>query len=152
MEKIVVTLEDRIEIRTPPEEVFKWLRNLDKHYREWHPDHVKWVTTTGDIDEGGIFYFEEYLHGKLHRIRGKITKVEENRRIEYRVLFPMSTICPKGSFFIEPEGESSIFTATLSFRLGGMFLKLLGNRVKAVKNHMREESENLKRLLERDDS
>ena len=35
------------------------------------------------------------------------TKVDPNRRIEYKLLFPISIICPKGSFVIEPKGKDN---------------------------------------------
>lgn len=133
-----------------PDKVFKWLKNLDKHYKEWHPDHVKWINETGGLDEGDIVYYEEYLHGELHKIRSKITKVEKNKRIEFKNLFPISIICPKGSFIIKPRGDNCIFTSTLSFRFGYIFLKLAKSRVEALKKHIREEGENLKRLLEKE--
>jgi hypothetical protein len=146
----MITLKDSIEITTTPDNIFKWLKNLDKHYKEWHPDHVKWINETGGLDEGDIVYYEEYLHGELHKIRSKIMKVEKNKRIEFRNLFPISIICPKGSFIVEPGEETCIFTATLSFRFGNLFSKLAKSRVEALKKHIREEGENLKRLLEKE--
>jgi len=144
----MMTLIDSIEIKTAPEKIEEWFKNLDKHYLEWHSDHVKWVNETGGMDEGDIFYFEEYLHGKLHKIRSKITKIEKNKRIEYNNLFPTSIICPKGSFIIEPKGESCIFTATLYLRFGWLISKFAKNRIESVKTHVKEEGENLKKLLE----
>ncbi len=76
------------------------------------------------------------------------TKVEPNKKIEYKLLFPTSIICPKGSFIIEPKGESCIFTATLSFRFGRILSKLAKSKVETTKKHMREEGENLRKLLE----
>lgn len=66
--------KDSIEIKTTPEEIFNLFRNLDKHYLEWHPDHIKFKKLTGGLDGGDIFYYEEYLHGELHKIKSKITK------------------------------------------------------------------------------
>jgi hypothetical protein len=83
----------------------------------------------------------------LHKCRSKITKVEKNKKIEFKNLFPISIICPKGSFIIEPKGKNSIFTATLSIRFGWLFSKL--NRVSVLEKHMKEEGENVKRLLEK---
>ena len=75
-------------------------------------------------------------------------EVEPNRKMEYRFTFPTSIVCPKGSFIIEPKGESCTFTATLFFRFGRVFAKLASSRVEAIKKHMKEEGENLKKLLE----
>ncbi|MFX0163613.1 MAG: SRPBCC family protein [Candidatus Hodarchaeota archaeon] len=148
----MVTLKHSVEIKTTPDTIFEWLKNLDQHYREWHPDHIRWINITGRLDEGDTSYYEEYLHGKLHKIKFKITKVEENKRIEFKNLFPMSIICPKGSYILEPREESTIFTATLSFRFAWLFSKLAKNRVEAIKTHMKEEGENLKKLLEKRDN
>jgi len=82
----------------------------------------------------------------LHKIRFKITKVEENERIEFINLFPVSIISPKGSFIVELKGESCIFTTTLSFRFGWLLSKFAKNEVEDIKIHMKEEGENLKRL------
>ena len=144
----MITLRDSIDINARPEQVYKWLTSLDEHYGEWHPDHVKCVYEGAEIAEGNVFCFEEYIHGDLHKIKGRITRLEENRAIEYNCLFPTSIICPKGSFIIEKRGDNSIFTATLSFRFAWLFSTLAKDRVEAVKAHMREEWENLKRLLE----
>ena len=77
------------------------------------------------------------------------TRVEPNRKIEYKLLFPTSIICPQGSFVMEPKGESCIFTATLSFRLRWLFSIFAKGRVEAIHKHMKEEGENLKKLLEK---
>lgn len=145
----MITLKDSIEIKTTPEKIFDFFVHFEENYLAWHPDHVKcrWLEEE-PFEEGSILYYEEYIHGKLHKIKSKITKIEENKRIEFKNLFPMSILSPKGSFIIEPKGDSCIFTATLSFRFGWLFSKLAKNRVEAVKKHMKEEGENLKRLLE----
>ena len=145
----MTTLKHSIEIRASPEKVFSWLMNLDKNYRKWHPDHIKWVNEEGSLSEGKTAYYEEYIHGKPHKIRARITKLEKNRLIEFKNMFPMSLICPKGSFVIEPKGKNTLFTATLSFRGGRLLSGLMKSRLEAIKSHMREEGENLKRILEK---
>jgi len=146
---MMITLRDSIEIKASPERVYGWLTSLDEHYGEWHLDHVKCVYEGGEAAEGEVFRFEEYIHGDLHKIRGRITRLDKNMAIAYRCLFPASIICPKGSFVIEKHGDKSIiFTATLSFRFAWLFTILAKDRVEAISTHMREESENLKKLLE----
>ena len=107
------------------------------------------------LEEGAIGYFEEYLHGKLHKAKVLYTKIVPNREIEYRPLFWLWRIFwPKGVFTIEPKGKSCIFTATVHYRLGWLSTKLARNRIEAAiestKRHMKEEGENLKRLLEKE--
>lgn len=144
----MITIKDSTEIKTNPDKIFNWLKNLEKHYKEWHPDHIKWINETGGLYKGDVVYYEEYLHGKLHKIKSKIIKIEENKKIEFKNLFPMSILSPKGSFIIDDRGKSCIFTATLSIRFGRIFSILAKSRVTALKKHMKEEGENLKRILE----
>ncbi len=145
----MITLTDLIEIKTTPEKIFDWFVHFEENFKAWHPDHVECRWLKGEpFEEGSILYVEEYLHGKLHKMKFLGTKIEPNKKIEYKLLFPTSIICPKGSFIIEPKGESCIFTATLSFRFSKILSKLAKSRVEATKKHMREEGENLKKLLE----
>lgn len=145
-------LSESTEINTTPEKVFEWLTHFKERYTEWHPDHVTchWVTKPS-MEEGSVLYTEEYLHGQLHNMNICLTKVEPTR-IEYKILFPLSVICPKGSFVIEPKGDHCIFTATLSFRFSRVLSALFEERLRALKIHMKEEGENLKRLLEAQNS
>lgn len=145
----MITLGDSIEIKATPQKIFDWLVHFDENYKAWHPDHVECYWLKGKpAEEGSILYVEEYIHGSLHKMRLRITRIEPARRTEYKTLFPMSIICPEGSFIIEPKGASCIFTATLSLRFSKMFSRLAKDRVEALKKHMKEEGENLKRLLE----
>jgi len=142
-------LSDSIEIKTSPEKAYEWFINIDQNYKEWHPDHVKaiWLTEN-KMKVGSKLYSEEYIHGELHKIKFKCTNIEPNRKIEFKNLLPMSLICPKGSFIFEPKGDNCIFTATLSFRMGNTLSKIVKTKVEALINHMKEEGENLKRILE----
>jgi len=154
----VISLKDTIEIKATPEKVFEWLvkRFKDKEsYQAWHPDHVdiRWIK--GDpLQEGSIVYAEEYLHGYLHKLKFRITKIVPNRVIEYRSLFPLSILAPGNTFLIEPKGENdSIFTAMGSLRLPRWLFEKLHkkhkNKIEATEQHMKEEGENLKRALEK---
>jgi len=153
----VINLKDSIEIKATPERVFEWLvqRFKDKEsYQAWHPDHVdiRWIKGE-PLQEGSIIYAEEYLHGDLHKLKFRITKIVPNRVIEYRSLFPLSILAPGNTFLIEPKGENScIFTAMGSLRLPVWLFKKLHrkhkNKIEATEQHMKEEGENLKRALE----
>jgi hypothetical protein len=155
-------IKDSIEIRTTAEKAFEGLIKLfssQEDYKRWHKDHVQCQWLKGkSFEKGSILYVEEYLHGELHKMKFLCTQLEPNNKIEFKILFPMSFICPKGSFIIRPKGESCffteskgescIFTASLTFRFGGLFSKLVKSKVEAMKNHMKEEGENLKKIVE----
>jgi len=146
------TVKDSIVIKTTPEKIFDGLIKIfssQGYFKKWHKDHVKCQWLKGKpFEEGSILYVEEYIHGELHKMKFLSTQLEPNRKIEYRLLFPMSVICLRGSFTVEPKGESCIFTATLTFRFGWLFTKFAKNNVEAMKNHMREEGKNLKKIIE----
>ena len=108
---------------------------------------AKWVEGK-NFEEGSILYSEEYLGGKLEKMSAKVTKKIENRCIEYRFLFPTSIVCSGGSFNVEPSNGGSIFTAKLNFRFGNLLSKIYPSRLDAIRKHMKEEGENLKKLLE----
>jgi len=148
----MATLTDSIEIRATPAKVFNWFLNLKGKaaYQSWHPDHVDLRWTRGEpFAKGSIVYFEEYIHGKLHKASFLCTKVVPNKMIEYRPLFPWSIFMPKGTFIMEQKRQRNcIFTATICFRLGSLFRKFGRNLIDSLKQHMKEEGENLKKILE----
>lgn len=148
----MITLIDSIEVQTTPEKLFNGLIKVfssQEDYKKWHKDHIKCRWIKGQpFEVGSILCSEEYLHGELHKMKFLSTKKEPNKIIEYKLLFPTSIICPKGSFIIEPKEGSSIFTATLSLRFGRLFQKFAKKRVEAITLHMKEEGENLRTILE----
>ena len=145
----VLTLKDSVEIEAPKEAIEDWLLAIDEHYSEWHPAHVKWVNLDGELAEGRTFYYEEYLKGRLYKSRCRITKLERDGKtyIEFVGLsLPDRLIGISGSFAVEPHDDACTVTAVLNFRFGWP-LKALGF-AGAIEEHMAEEGESLKRLLE----
>jgi hypothetical protein len=154
----MIQLKDSIEVEAAPEKVYAWLaqRFTDKEsYRAWHPDHVdiRWIRGE-PFQEGAIIYAEEYLHGALHKLKFRVTRIVPNRVIEYRSLFPLSLVAPGNAFLIEPKGKNRCtFTATGSLRLPQWLFEKLAkkheNKIDATQRHMKEEGENLKRAVEK---
>ena len=110
-----VTLTDSIEIKTTPEKVFSFLRNLvdDESYRNWHPeDHVALRWTNGKPwEEGSVVYAEEYIHGKLHKLKFVVTKVVPDELIEYAPVSRFLRIYfPKNTFSVQIKGDTCIFS------------------------------------------
>ena len=152
-----VTLTDSIEIKAAPEKVFDFLVNLvdDESYRAWHPeDHVtlRWIKGQ-PWEEGSVVYAEEYIHGKLHKLKFVVTKVVQGKMIEYAPVSRLLRIYfPKNTFTVQPEGAACIFTASGTYRVGWLVKTFAGKRLErglsSVRKHMKEEGENLKRMLE----
>ena len=77
-----VILTDSIGIKTTPEKIFDFFTNIvgDESYRAWHPeDHValRWIEGQ-PWKEGSVVYAEEYIHGKLHKLKLIVTKIIKN--------------------------------------------------------------------------
>ena len=152
-----LVLKDSIEIKTTAENIFTFFNSIidDESYRAWHnEDHVSLRWLKGNPwTEGSVVYAEEYIHGKLHKLKFKITKIVPGKRIEYS---PTSRFAkfffPKNEFIIEQKGECCVFTASGTYRVGRLgkifFKKAIERGLSSVKKHMREEGENLKRILE----
>lgn len=146
------TIEDSIEINAGPDRVFAALLSIFSAtvlYKKWHNDHVKCEWIKGKRFEiGSVISIEEYLHDELHKLKFAATRLEPNRKIEFKILFPASMLSPGGSFIIQPKNEGCIFTAALSFRMAWLLSIFAKSRVEAIKKHMKEEGENLKSLVE----
>jgi len=147
-----MTITDSIKIKAPPEKIFNFLISLKdtESYKAWHPDHVVMRWIKGEpFAEGSKAYFEEYLHGKIHKAKFICTKVVPNRLIQYRPPFPLSIIFPGNQFIIDPIDEGNcIFTATVRARMGPLVKRLNKRQLEGVKKHMKEEGENLKAVVE----
>ena len=152
-----VRLTDSIKINSSPDKIFSFLTGIvdDGSYRAWHKeDHVSFRWLKGrPWTEGAVLYAEEYIHGKLHKLKFIITKIVPNERIEYT---PVSRFIrkffPKNEFIIEHQGEACLFSAAGTYRLGWVgktfFKKAIEKSLASVKKHMQEEGENLKKILE----
>jgi hypothetical protein len=95
----------------------------------------------------------EYLHGKPHRLRMKLTEVEPGQRIRYRIGPGLSGEFEVGSVDGEATFTASISMGTEAPVLGplvdGVLRRLFGARIEAIRQHQAEEGANLKVLLER---
>ncbi|MHA2249391.1 MAG: SRPBCC family protein [Candidatus Kariarchaeaceae archaeon] len=143
------TLTDTIDIKTSPQAIFNWFQQIEDNYLDWHSDHIscKWLKGNS-FEIGSVLYAEEYLHGKIHKMKFETTKVISNEYIEYKNKFPISLISPSGSFTLIEEDNCTKFTATLEFRFGWLLSKIVKKQMNSLINHMKEEGEELKKILE----
>ena len=149
-EKLV--LKDTVEINTTPERIWEFWVNMDKNYKAWHPeDHIlfQW-TKGGPMEEGSKIYAEEVVGGKL--LKGKVTCVDvvPKRKFALTLPFPRSLFC-KYEYLIEPRGTKTAFTALTYLQYPGFARKHIQAVVEVGKKHIREEGENLKKILESQD-
>ena len=150
----MIVMRDTVEIKAPPEPIFEFFVHFKENFYAWHSDHVecRYLNFEGDPKEGSVIYIEEYLHGKLHKLKLHITKIEPNSLIEYKTF--MGT---KGVFIIEPRGAKSLFTAEMHMGTKTPLFRSMADRImrifmsrqlEGIKQHMAEEGQNLKRILE----
>ncbi|MBY8986628.1 MAG: SRPBCC family protein [Candidatus Lokiarchaeota archaeon] len=144
------TLRESIEIKVSPEVIWDWFLHIAENYLEWHPSHIKanWETEkASEVDS--IFYAEEDISGEFLKMKSKLTKLIPNRLYRFKTVGLLKLILAGGSFEIEPSENGSIFTATLDFHMGKLISKLAKKKVRQISQHMIEEGENLKKILEK---
>ena len=144
-----LTLEDSVEIKTTPEKVWEFWANMDRNYKTWHPqDHIlfRWVKGK-PMEEDSTIYAEEVVGGKM--IKGKVTcgDVIPNRHFTLNVPFPRS-IFVKYEYLIEPKGENTVFTALTHLKYPAFSEKHIRSVIEIGEKHVREEGENMKKMLE----
>lgn len=149
----MIALKDSIEISTTPEQLFDWIGKLPQVYTTWHPDHVSCRVLQGSmLEEGSEFECEEYLHGKLHSLRFRMTKVIPGKGVEFLIAG-----LGRGSFEAEKSGDGVKFIAKLTIGSDApvigrvfdwVFPLFFSKRIEAMRQHMVEEGRNLKAILE----
>lgn len=140
-------------IKARAADVFRWLEDMDRHYIEWHPDHVSCRYVRGSTFEpGAVLFCQEYLHGKPHKFMMRLTSVIPGRRVEFSLGPGMG-----GAFEVRPAGDGARLCAELrlGFQSAGiaalqdaLLLKAMSWRIEALREHMAEEGESLRRILE----
>lgn len=147
-------LQESIKIKAKPKAIFQFFEEMEHNYSRWHLHHVlfRWVSGRG-VQEGNVFYFEEYIAGKLLKKRVVFTRVEPCRHIEFAPTFwLLKLFLPRLVFRIERDVEQDpdecMFVAQIQLRMGPLAARLNKRELDAVRKHMKEEGENVKRILE----
>ena len=149
----MISLRDSIEIQTTPQELFAWLGRMPQEYEAWHQDHVVCRVLHGSMLEvGSEIECQEYLHGKLHIMRFRMTKIVPDKRVEFEVVG-----MGRGTFEAQQTGDAVMFVAGLDIGYDApiigrlfdfIFAWFFEQRIESMRQHMVEEGENLKQLLE----
>lgn len=144
--------EDTISIEAPPERVFDFFRDMGEHYLDWHPDHLAFRWVEGEaLEEGNVCYFEERIGDEVLEKNVRFTKVEPDRYIEFvPTSWLLRLFLPRMSFAMESQGsDSTLFRAQIYLGVGPLGERWHREEFEAVRRHMKEEGENLKRWAER---
>lgn len=144
-------LQESLVIAAPAAAVFAFFRHMDANYRRWHRDHVsfEWLDDAR-LAVGSRFRFEERINGKRIRRTDRMSRIVENRLVEFQPQNALFRLFLRGvAFSIEPLGEGQCrLTQTITIRIGPIGRWLNRRDFASVGQHMREEGENLKALLE----
>ena len=140
-----------VKINASPEKVFLFLCEYDKHYTEVSEDHLERVTNikNPDLEHPDVsFYFRQIspISGREQKIRGRVTRVEMNRYVGTKFLFPTSLFLKSVEEIIEPAGDGCLLTTNMRFTFVS---KLLRNARHKVVEHIRGELEETRDMLEK---
>ncbi len=143
-------LEDSTLINASPEAVFRFFDEMETHYLAWHPDHVRFRWERGrGVGLGNVFSFDERIAGKLLKKRVVFTHIVPNQHIEFAPTFwLMRLFLPRMLFRMALEPGGCRFTAEVHLRMGPLAQRAHRKELAAVREHMRVEGENLKRIIE----
>ena len=144
-----IVLEDTVEINTTPEKIWEFWAKMDKNYKAWHPeDHILFRWTKGrPMEEGSKIYAEETVGGKLLKLKVTYVDVDPNRKFVLKLIFPASLFA-KYEYLIEPRGANAAFTAYTYLKYPGFARKRVQSVIEVGEKHIREEGENMKKILE----
>ncbi len=139
-------LEEPAHLNCRPEAVIAFFEALDHRYLEWHPDHIAFKWLGGTTERRSRFFFDERIGP--WRLRMVMTmerqSVAQIRCTPYRRVWRL--VLREMTFSAEPERDGTRYTHRIVLRLGpfaGLAQKLL---LVALRRHMAQESENLRRL------
>lgn len=153
----MISVHDTVHVAAPPSEVWRFLRTMESHYREWHPEHLDWRNLRGDVTTpGGIVFADEWVGSHRLQARFFAAEVVDERLLRYTIGWPYSLIGAGGSFEIAPTSDGGCrFTAEVHC---GSRLPVVGQLldgllaivfpVDELRHHMREEGEHLARLVQ----
>lgn len=150
----MLILEDSVELPAQPSEVYEWFRDLPDNYRDWHPDHVSCRYIKGNpLEAGSVLYVEEYLHGRPHELRLKLTSIEPNVCIGYKIAPGL-----RGGLRFTPTESGTKLEARLYIGWSApgigqvmdyVVARLFATRITELRSHLREESQSLLKLFNR---
>ncbi len=156
----MIRLVDRTHVPASPEAVWAWFGTIDRHYQEWHPEHIAWRNIRGTpVTQGSIVFFDEWIGRFRLAMRCRIAEARPGGYFRYEGLFPYSLVRACGSFSLEPVNEECtvgaevhigwsvpVLGALLDWVIAGVF------PLRELRRHMAEEGRNLTRLLAAGDS
>lgn len=143
-------LQDSVLIEAAAPKIFSFFEDMAGNYMVWHPDHRRFEWRAGQgLEPGSVAYFEEFIAGELLKKTVTFVDVERDRYISFvptnRL---MRLFLPLFWFEFRQREIGTEFIAGIRMRIGPLAVRLNRRQLEAVRQHMAEEGQNLKRLME----
>lgn len=148
------TVESAVDIDAPTERVWDFFYRIGDNYTAWHRGaHHDWRWKKGaPLAPGSVADAEETVGGHRSRIRVRVIESLKEQKVALKPAWPVSFMCPRIEWHLEPNGSGTRFVARTHFRFGWLFLRFKRPTVDRIlyhtRQHMLEEGQNLKKLLE----
>lgn len=137
-------------IRVPPEQVWELVVNHTERMTDWMPHVVEAVRlTAGDVRVGSRTRYASQLLGVRREFVNEVTRLEANRRLDYKSIEGNVEDC--GFWLFEPQDSGCQVTFSMTYILPGA---ILGQFADALVFHRAQEDQiehglqNLKNRLE----
>jgi hypothetical protein len=153
----LITFTERTVLPAPAERVWRLIEQMEEHYSDWHPEHLRWRWLAGEpLAKGSVWFADEWVGPLRISSRFFVTANEPHRLFAYRVGFPSSLVKAGGSFRLEPVGNNEcelIEEAHFGFSIPAVgravdILLRLALPIREFQRHIHEEGKGLVRLLE----
>lgn len=146
-------LRHSVVVDAPPAECFEFFRSMDEErYLAWHREHLAFHYVEGDrIEEGARAFFDEEVGDERIASTVRYTRVRPPEYIEFRDENRLTRLFnPKNTFAFEPVDGGTHVVAEIHLRIGPLerLSSQVHHELEELRRHVREEGENLKRLVE----
>ena len=152
----MISIFESTYLKSPPAEVWRVFAEMERHYQEWHPEHLTWRYLRGSgLTRGAILFADEWVGPLRLAARFFIDEAEPNAYFRFHIGFPFSLVRAGGWFrLVEAPDGGTRLDAETHFGLGlpiiGGLLDPLLRRLLPLgelRRHMREEGEGFASLL-----
>lgn len=140
-------LQESTFLPCPPATAIAFLEAMERHYRDWHPDHIDFRWLPSPLGPHGRFQFEE----RVGRWRLRLQMRLDFRSAERAVYVPENLFVrwafPGMSFEVSREGSGTRWTHRIALRLAFFAPLVERTLLQPLRIHMREETANLPQVI-----
>jgi len=153
----MISLTNEVKLPMGPERVWQCFREIDAHYHDWIPEHLRWRWLSGEpLAAGSIWHADEWV-GPMRIDTASRSSTQQARFFSWRVLgFPAVLVRTGGSFRFNPNSDGGCEMHQevhfgFSIPIVGTVLDLVMRiflPLEEFRRHMREEGDQLAHLID----